>query len=284
MPNVATAEGAQLFAAIVDFFAARYAGDAKHGQVANWILGNEIDAGWIWTNSGEKSAHEYMDEYVRALRIVHTVVRSHNPQARAFVSLTHCWAQPFAEQPLRFYAGRGLLEILQRQCEAEGDFDWGVAYHPYPQDLFQPRFWNDDLARDDFDTPKITFRNIAVLDRWLRQPRYFFDGHVRTVLLSEQGFHTPGYSAEAEQVQAAAIALSWRRAASLESIEAIHYHRWIDNAHEGGLRLGLRQLADPSAPELHPKKRAWDVFRALATPDEASATEFARSIVGEAAW
>jgi hypothetical protein len=285
MPNVATAEGAQLFAATIDFLASRYSGENEaHGRITNWILGNEIDAGWIWTNSGEKTAHEYMDEYVRALRMVQSIVLSHDPQAKAFVSLTHCWAKPFAEQPLRFYAGRELLEILLRQCDVEGDFDWGIAYHPYPQDLFQPRFWNDDLARDDFDTPKITFHNISVLDRWLHQPRYLHDGRVRTVLLSEQGFHTPDYSAEAEQVQAAAVALSWRKVLSLESVEAIHYHRWIDHPDEGGLRLGLRRLADPSAAELHPKKLAWDVFRALGTTEESAATEFARPIVGEAEW
>jgi hypothetical protein len=225
-----------------------------------------------------------MDEYVRALRIVNTVVRAQDPQAKTFVSLTHCWARPFADEPMRFYPGRILLEILRRQCEVEGDFDWGIAFHPYPQDLFQPRFWDDDLARVDFDTPKITFRNIAALDRWLHQPQYLCNGRVRTVLLSEQGFHTSDYGAEAEQVQAAAIALSWRKVQPLESVEAIHYHRWIDHPHEGGLRLGLRRLADPTAAELHPKKYSWEVFRALGTPEEAAAIEFARPIVGEAAW
>lgn len=285
MPNVATAEGAQFFAAVIDFLAARYSRDDEApGRITNWILGNEIDAGWIWTNSGEKTAHEYMDEYTRALRMVHAIVRSHDPHSIAFVSLTHFWAQPFDPSPLRYYAGRELLEILQRQCEVEGNFNWGVAHHPYPQDLFNSRFWEDTLAHDDFETPKITFKNVAVLDRWLHQPRYRFNDRVRTVLLSEQGFHTPDYSAEAEQVQAAALALSWRKVQPLESVEAYHYHRWIDHPHEGGLRLGFRRLADPNAAELHPKKFSWNVFRALGTPDEPAATEFARPIVGDAAW
>lgn len=282
MPNLTNAESAQLFAAIIDFLAKRYSGkEAKHGRITNWILGNEIDAGWVWTNAGELTAHEYMDQYVRALRMVHTIARSHNPHSKAFISLTHSWTQPIESNPLRFYPGRKLIEILQRYCEVEGDFDWGVAYHPYPQDLFQPRFWQDDLARDDFDSPKVTFRNIQVLDRWLHQPRYLYDGRVRTVLLSEQGFHTPDYSEESERVQAAALALSWQKIQTLETVQAYHYHRWIDHPGEGGLLLGLRRLADPTASELHPKKFSWEVFRAFGTPGEAEAMEFARSIVDE---
>ena len=57
---------------------------------------------------------------------------------------------------------------------AEGDFDWAIAYHPYPQNLFDPRVWADTEATFTFDTPKITYKNLEVLDAWVRQPRARF--------------------------------------------------------------------------------------------------------------
>lgn len=245
-------------------------------RVDHWIVGNEVDSAWIWTNAGEMGAAAYMEEYLRVLRVVHLAGRSVNPASRAFISLTHHWNESHRPKDRRFYRGRELLEIL----EARGaDFEWGVAFHPYPENLFNPRTWADRTAVEDFDTPRITFRNLAVLDAWLKRDAARFRGRVRGVLLSEQGFHsTP--DADGERLQAAALAYAWRQVAPLETIEAFQYHRWIDHEKEGGLRLGLWTCVPGRICEPERRKPIHAVFAALGTPREAEATAFAWPLIG----
>ena len=50
-----------------------------------------------------------------------------------------------------------------------GDVDWNVAFHPYPENLFEPRTWLDQSATASDDTPRITFKNIELLPRFLAQ-------------------------------------------------------------------------------------------------------------------
>ena len=139
--------------------------------------------------------------------------------------------------------------------------------------------WNDSQPTDDFDTPLITPRNIAVLDRWMHLPKMRdAQGRVRGVLLSEQGFNTPDYSPESELLQAAGLVFMWRQMRGLASIEAFHNHRWVDHPDEDGLLLGLRRL--PAAGGNYGEKKiAWDVYRALDTGDEQRATRCVESLL-----
>ena len=265
MPNFTTEAGVGTYEAAIAFLAERYAqpGD-PHGRITNWILHNEVDYGWEWTNMGRQPMEIFLETYIRSMRLVHFQARRFNPQARVFISLTHNWN---VEEDLgwKTYSPKRMLEQLATYSRVEGDFEWGVAYHPYPQSLFKPDAWNDTLPTDSFDTPMITPKNIAVLDRWMRRPEMLFRGEkVRGVLLSEQGFHTDGYSEAALRLQGEAFVYMWEQMEGLESIEVFHNHRWIDHPAEGGLKLGIRTL--PSAE--HPygeRKPAWDVFKRLET-------------------
>jgi hypothetical protein len=51
------------------------------------------------------------------------------------------------------FAARPFLEEFARLGRERGDFGWHVAFHPYPENLFEPRFWNDRTATDIDDTP-----------------------------------------------------------------------------------------------------------------------------------
>lgn len=279
MPNLTTRAGAEAYEAAMAYLAERYAqpGD-PHGRISNWILHNEIDYGWEWTNMGAQPLAVYLDTYVRSMRIVYNVTRQFNPHARVFISLTHNWNVP--EDPAwKSYAPRRMLEMLGQYSRAEGDFEWGVAYHPYPQSLFKADAWNDTLPTDNFDTPMITPKNIAVLDRWMHRPAMLYRGHPRGVLLSEQGFHTPDYSEAGERLQAAAFVYMWRQLRGLTSIEEFDNHRWVDHPQEGGLKLGLRTLPSSGKP-YGDRKFAWEIYKSLDTPEEGAATKFADGIIG----
>lgn len=282
MPNVASEEGAAAYGAALDFLARRYSDPEKtHGFIHYWIMHNEVDAGWKWTNAGDKSALSYFDLYHKSMRLADLIARQYNPQAKVFISLTHYWTMKGGPH---FYSSRALLELLLEFCAAEGDFDWGIAYHPYPQDLRNPRVWGDQEVRYDFETPKITFKNLEVLDAWVKQPRVFFRGERRrTVHLTEQGLNSPDYSERSLLEQAAGLAYAWKKIERLDSIELFHYHNWVDNRGEGGLRIGLRKFSDDAQDPLG-KKPIWRVYRAVGTPEEEAGISFAKPIVGIADW
>jgi hypothetical protein len=265
MPNVTTSEGIAFYGAIMNLMAERWSReDGAYGRVHHWILHNEIDFGWVWTNAGRKADIAYMDLYQRSMRLVDLIARQYDPNSRAFMSLTHHWADQGNRDG---YGSKRMLDLLVRFCEAEGDFPWALAYHPYPQNLFNPRTWEDNQATFDFETPKITPKNLEVLDAYMKLPRLRYQGKVRSVHLSENGFNSKDYSAKSLEDQAAGMALAWKKISQLSSIESWQYHNWIDNRHEGGLRIGLRRFPDDTEEPLG-KKPIWHLYQALGTAQE----------------
>ena len=268
MPNLVDREGAAKYVATIDLLTARYSGQTERGRIDHWIVHNEVDFGWIWTNMGAPPLEVYLETYLRSMRIVSLLASRSNPQAITFISLTHHWDVP--EDPRqRSYPPRKMLERMVAMLRAEGDFRWGVAAHPYPENLFDPRPWADPSANQTFATPRITMKNIEVLKRFLSQ-REFLDGQgrLRPVLLSEQGYHTAGYSREAQELQGAALLYTWQRLRETNFVLAFDYHRWVDSPDEGGLLLGLRTVPSPEQPAGE-KKLGWDVYRDIGTPAEA---------------
>jgi hypothetical protein len=282
MPNLTTREGVEHYAALLHFLAERYSRPgAPFGRLHHWIVHNEVDAGWVWTNCGEKPPELYLEIYHRSMRLAHLIARAHDPHARAYVSLTHHWKETASH---RFTPSRDVLEGLLAFSRKEGDFDWGIAFHPYPQSLRDPRTWRDRKAEFHYDTPMITFRNLEVLDAWVKEPAQRFNGRkVRSVHLSEQGPNSPDYTPRALAEQAAAMAYVWRKLRPLDAIEGFQFHNWADNRREGGLRIGLRRFGDDPEAPLGPKP-VWHVYRALDTAEEEQATAFALPVIGIADW
>ncbi len=281
MPNLTTPEGVRYYAAALDFLAERWSRpDGRFGRVHHWIMHNEVDAGWVWTNAGPKTLPLYLDLYHRSMRLGHLIARQYDARAKAFISLTHHWT--WAYDP-RFFGSKEVLESLARYSTKEGDFDWGIAFHPYPQDLRNPRCWEDQKVDYTFETPLITFKNLEVLAAWVARPDQQYRGaRRRTVHLSEQGPNSPDYSATSLRDQAACMAYAWQKLKSLNAIEAFQYHNWIDNRDEGGLRIGLRKFPDDEFKG--EAKPVWHVFEKLDTPEEDAACAFALEVVGVKRW
>ncbi len=269
MPNLTEPESVARYSAALHVLAQRYSGtDQQHGRVDHWIVHNEVDYGWQWTNMGQQPIEVFMDHYIRSMRLVDAATRSLNPNAHVFISLTHRW-NTTDNQHWKTYAPKVMLQRLIHDSRLEGDFPWGVAYHPYPQSLWKADFWNDTQVSDDFDTRLITIKNLHVLDRFMHlDSSRTVDGRVRAVICSEQGFHADEQDEDQLRTQAAALLLTWQKLRQCPSILAFDYHRPSDHPNEGGLRLGLRGLPSETHP-LGRKKPAWDVFSAIGTEREA---------------
>jgi hypothetical protein len=160
--NTATSEGSRHYCAVLDFLAARYSDPAApHGRVWNYIVGNEVNSHWAWSNMGRVSMEAFAADYERAVRLAHATVRKHSANARVFVSLEHHWGSRYpALEEDQAFAGRAFLEHFAQLVRESGDFDWHIAFHPYPANLFEPRFWNDKTAPDADDAPRVTFKNL----------------------------------------------------------------------------------------------------------------------------
>ena len=282
MPNMTTLESLNLYAAAIDFLAERYSRpDKKYGRVHLWIAHNEVDAGWVWTNAGIKTPLRFMDIYIKSMRLLYYTARKYSPHPEVFITLTHYWQSRHNEY---CYPSAQLLELLVDYTQAEGDFKWGVAHHPYPQSLFEPKSWLDDQATFDYDTPQITFKNLEVLDAWIKQPRALYQGKIkRTVFLSEQNPNSKDYSEEALREQAAGMAYAMKKLEACDGIDAYQMHGWFDQRAEGGLRIGVRRFMDD---ETDPggRKPAWFVFQAFGTDREDEVFEFAKDIIGIDDW
>ncbi len=265
MPNVTSEEGIAMYGAVLNFISERWSRpDGKYGRVHHWIVHNEVDAGWVWTNVGDKPAVVYMDLYQRSMRLSWLIAAQYDPNSRPFISLTHHWAY---HGSAHWYGSKQMLELLVKFCQAEGDFPWAVAYHPYPQDLRNPRAWENDQATFGFDSKKITPKNLEVLDAYMKTPAMLYDGRVRPVHFSENGFNSPDYSEKSLEDQAAGMAMAWKKIQNLSSVESWQYHNWIDNRNEGGLRIGLRKFPDEQGDPLG-KKPIWFLYQALGTSAE----------------
>lgn len=277
MANVVEKDGWNIYAAALDFLAQRYMRpDRKYGRITHWILHNEVDSGWVWTNAGEKPLNTYMDLMYRSMRTAQSVIRRYGNAGVVLLSLTHYWTKSHNS---KCYKPKDMVDLLAKRCALEGNFDWGLAYHPYPQNLRNPRTWEDKQATFDFNTKLITPKNLEVLDAYMRQDHMLYDGKVRTIVLSEQGSNSPDYSEKSFRDQSAGLVYTWLKFKDLDSIESYIHHRWKDHPKEGGLKLGFRKMGEDTDPETT-KKPAWEIYRKLGTPEEKEAFEFAKPIIG----
>lgn len=282
MPNLTSPESVNCYAAGLDFLASRYCrSDNYYGRIHHWIMHNEVDAGLSWTNMGVKPMLVYMDTYIKSMRMCYNIARRYDENSEVFASFTHSWAA--AVEP-RYYATKDMLKTLLDYSGAEGDFKWGLAYHPYPDNLFEPKTWNDQNATFSMNSPKVTFKNLEVLDTWIKKAENRYLGTVkRTVWLSENGTNSKTYSEQDLKEQAAGFAYAWKKLKSLDGIDAIQWHNWIDNRAEGGLRIGLRRFPDDQS-EPGGKKPVWFAYQAAGTYQEDIVFETYKSVIGIQNW
>lgn len=280
MPNMTTDESVNCYAAALDFLASRYnRPDNAYGRIHKWIMHNEVDAGLSWTNMGRKPMLNYLDTYLKSMRICHNISRQYDEHSEVMGSFTHSWVEP-----VELYSSKELLTTLQQFCNLEGDFQWGVAYHPYPQDLNEPKTWLDTKAIFSPNSPLVTFKNLEVIDDWIKKPENSYKGSVkRTLWLSENGTNSRTYETKDLMEQAAGFAYAWKKLENLDGIDAIQWHNWIDNRVEYGLRIGLRRFTDD---ETDPggRKPVWYAYQAAGTNKEDELFAPYKTIIGITNW
>lgn len=228
-------------------------------RVANWVLGNEVNACKAWNYSGNMSTKECADNYAQAFQILYQGVKKTDSEARVFVSLDHDWN---AEE--NGHGGKPFLDEFASYMYATAPhMRWNVNYHPYSQPLTRNDFWNDHSnTTSNISTRFISMRNLDVLTNYLGEmERKYFpnkgDGYIR-VILGEQGFVASNKSQEA--LQAAAIGYGFYIASMNPRVDAYIIRAYKDDPAEGVMKQGV--MYQDETP-----KEAYNVYAKLGTKD-----------------
>ena len=283
--NTATPDGLRYFKAAVEFLADRYSQTRHpHGRAVNFIVGNEVNAHWYWANLGAATMPQFAEDYLRTVRVCHTALRKISSTARVYLSLEHHWNFRM-DDPLHTFAGRDFIDYFNQRAQAGGNFDWHLAFHPYPEDLNDPRTWDDKTATLFENTPRITFKNLQMLPLYFQRAELLYHGQPRRIILSEQGFNTRN-DPDGELWQAAGYCYAWYKTAQEPGIDAFILHRQVDFRGEFGLNLGLwrRNEASNAPSEPATKKMIYEVFRLADTPQWRAAFAFALPVIGIRRW
>ncbi|MDR1154159.1 MAG: DUF5722 domain-containing protein [Bacteroidales bacterium] len=282
MPDMTSPASVNTYAAALDFLAGRYCrSDGRFGRIHHWIMHNEVDAGIEWTNMGRnKPMPVYADACMKSMRMCYNIVRQYDRYSEVFGSFTHSWKR--ADNAVAdTYASLDMLHAFNDYCKAEGDFQWALAYHCYPQDLNEPKTWNDADATYSTSSTLITFKNLEVLDRWAKQPENLYNGtEKRTVWLSENGTNSRTYGETDLLEQAAGFAWGWIKLRQLDGIDAMQWHNWADNEAEFGLRIGLRKFGSQDLE----RKEVWYAYKAAGTADESNVFQKYLPVIGISDW
>ncbi|UVI28948.1 DUF5722 domain-containing protein [Paenibacillus spongiae] len=283
--NTQNEMGVKYVKAVTTFLADRYSQpDEAYGRAVGFIVGNEVGQNQVWNNMGPKTVNKYVREYAQTLRLVDTIVKSRYANARSYISLDHFWNEELPSDALWKYDNKVIVDMLNKLAQAEGDFSWNMAFHPYPENLFDARFWNDQTPTNDFNTVRITFKNLQVLVQYLQQQDFLYEGNMRRIILSEQGLNSMTDSQADQRIQAAAYAYAYYKIKFLDGIDSFILHRHVDHEQEGGLNLGLWTAVKNSISSPNAHKLVYDVFKYIDTDKSLETTDFAKSVIGIANW
>lgn len=283
--NTETKEGIASYRALVEFLAERYSGaHPKSGRVWGWIIGNEVNSQWMWYNLDHMPMEGVAGEYEKAVRLAHEAIKKYSLNARVYLSFDHHWntSMPGISDQ-ESYKGRDFLDTFASIARTRGDFEWHVAHHPYADDLGNPRTWLDKSAWPNDDSPHITFKNLEVACKHMEKPELLWQGKPRRIILSEQGINCIA-APDGETLQKAGFAYAWEKIARQPLIDAFIWHRHVDHAQEGGLRLGLWTFKPGTISTPDRKRPLYDLFKKAGTPEWTEAAKFALPIVGLKSW
>lgn len=267
--NTSDEKGCRLLEAIASFLMGRY-GNGSHGLVSSWVIANEINQNRIWNYMDTEDVAFYGAEYEKALRIFYTAAKKNYAGAKVYVSIDHDWNDNEGDNS-EFFNGRDVLEAINAAAQEKGNYDWGVAIHPYPEPLTRVDYWTEEYDKT-MDAPLLTLMNLSAVTDFMKQEEYLDrSGKVRSITVTELGFS----SKSGEKLQAAAFAYGYYIIDANPYIEAFIMNRQTDAAEEvkQGLAFGIYKLD-------HSAKFIYEVFRDIDTEQGIEDLEFMLDIIG----
>ena len=283
--NLRTEAGFKYFCAYIDHMLTRYTRpDHKYGWMVSFETGNEVTSQYIWNNAGEMTCAEYMREYTEIMRVSWLLAMKHWSNFRVFTSFDQYFCgRHVPSEPKRFYGMKESIDEIQKNCDRDGNFPWNVAFHPYPENLSYPDFWNDREPNWTFETRRITFKNLEVMPAYLAQPQFLYKGKPRRIILPEQGFNSRTDAPYTLKQGKYGYVLAYQKMKKLGTIDMFLHHNYVDGPWEFGLNLGIRYCDgyDENNKEIiAERKPICEAIAAMDTDREAAMVEEARAFIG----
>ncbi len=269
MFNASEAEGARTLEAVASFLAQRYS-DGEHGMVHSWVIANEINQNRVWNYMNTKDLYHYAAEFEKSFRIFYQAVKSRYANARVYFSIDHAWNSNEGDNS-SFFNGRDVLEAFNEAALQHGNYDWGIAIHPYPEPLTRVNYWSQEYDKSR-DASHLSIMNLNVLTDMLSEETYLDrSGDIRSVTITELGFS----SGSGERLQAAAFAYCYYIVEDNPHVDAFLMNRQTDAPEEvlAGMAFGVYEYD-------HTGKYIKDIFRDIDTDRAGEYTEFILNILG----
>lgn len=269
MFNAAGEEGTRTIEAVAGFLAERYS-SGEHGMIHSWVIANEINQNRVWNYMNTRDVVYYTKEFEKSFRIFYQAVKRHYAQGRVYFSIDHAWNSNDGDNSV-FFNGRDILEYFNEAALAHGNYDWGIAIHPYPEPLTRVNYWSQEYDKTR-NAPHLSIMNLNVLTDILSDEAYLDRaGEVRSVTITELGFS----SGSGERLQAAAFAYCYYIVENNPYVDAFLMNRQTDAPEEvmAGLAFGVYEYD-------HSGKYIKDVFRYIDTDQAEEYTDFMLNILG----
>lgn len=284
--NTSNEYGAGYWGAFMQFIGSRYCTELsnfKHGRIQTFVIGNEIDLSGSWNNivgptQAALSLEDYVEEYERQMRIANISLKKYHQDTTILVSISHYWAGKGGD-----YSVKEILDLLCSKTLKEGNYNWGIAAHPYGRNLTVPNFWYDDVAggsvSGSLTSFALTWTNLEIVQLYLEQSAKRYFGNVRDVYITEGGVSSSSPIAQEtlelqRRQQAAGVAYAYYKCANLSCVKALIYYRLIDNIGESAY-FGLYTY------NMEVQKPAYDVYKYI---DTQFSHDIADDYLGEIGW
>lgn len=266
--NTSNTEGMDDYLAMMEFLAQRYSQDASHGLIQSYIIGNEIDFTPYFYNCD--NLNTFMEEYTRSLRLASLAIGKYASDSDVVVPFTHYWCgdekkigKENSGASLKPY---DMINWLAKVSKEQGDFNWNLAPHVYGSMNAKSNIAYTDVRYgaingDVNKTEQLTYSNMELLQDYLSQDLLKYQGHMRSIYLTESGVSSDDNTPENLNKQAASFIQTYYKCAMLPFVKSYNYYRLYDHADETKKHLCVGLINDQGI-----KKPIYDVFKSIDTP------------------
>ena len=269
MFNTSQPGGVRYLEAVACFLTERYSGK-EHGLVHSWVIANEINQQKIWNYMDTEDINCYAEEFEKAFRIFYQAAKSQYAESKVYFSIDHDWNSN-GDDNSKYFNGNDLIEAFDNAAKKYGNYDWGIAIHPYPDPISRVKYWTQNYDKSQ-DAEIVSIMNLNVLTDYLKQEKYLdTKGNVRNITITELGFT----SALGERLQAVAFAYCYYIVEANPYINAFIMNRQTDAPEElkQGLAFGIYEYNQN-------EKYIKDVFRYIDTEQAEEYTSFMLDALG----
>ncbi len=270
--NTVEDAGVQHLKAIAAFIGQRYNGADGHGQIDNWVIGNENNARSECFYMSNTDLDFNVNAYAKAFRIFYNGIKSMSATSRIYISMDQEWKRK--SNPGCFLSSE-YMDLFNHYMQREGNIDWSLSIHPYNAPLFDPYAWQGQAqyVKNSLDSEYITMQNIDQLTALMHTPAYLNPaGEVRSISIAEIGYT----SSFGENLQAASVVYGYLKAAHNPDIDAFILYRETDNAKE--ILTNIAQgITNPDGSH----KPAYDFYKNIDGPQADVYKQKASAIIGQ---